>query len=871
MTLVEKDQFILSTRKSIFKSLWYPIILFVTVLISYGQTLWMDVWRDAHAIFFKFNHLYERTGYLGNGILGEGTYRFSVAPYWFIYKLVGYSQIWPYYLLNLFFYFFAALSIYYLFSKLLNQKSGRIAGLLFAAGYIAVEGFIDLAGSMIFNVSIILLCCCLLAYLNYFQTRRYKFYILSLGIYVLAIFLTPVRTHYFIGVLILFDLLWFQGKKIILRLIPFAVMFYLIFLQSADSRTGSMLQFIKDVLSGKIYNLYSFFGSLGYLFVSDKYINFIASFRNFRLAEILISGIALALTFWFSRKSPWLKIRFAISLGLTFVWFYLTKIILAAPQLNPGLEAMLAVFIGGMILIIIGNALVCGNKDIKRYLILLFGWLILNLITYAAYDPISIVSTVDRYIVHSFVPLVGLLALVFYTRGRLLWLVILWGGLNLINGVVYQHNVLFTRSFPARDFHSSLQRFVPKINKGDILYVDVADNARSQFRAAFTVGQMPEETAIAWRYGIDRYDFRLITEFPDLINAINKEKASLSQVYTFHYSMNGLENTTNRFREILSTQSKDFVAANPIEGFTPMELRVQLIAKPTDISRLKFPLIQNSSLTSNNVARNVSLRLEAKDYGEEISSQRHKTTIVTSSDWHENSPLSINDGDVDTAWRADRFIWADTDHAGFTMELPNPLNVDRLVWVNAYPNHSPIEYQILTSLDDRNWTIVKTYKSVRRLPAGEMQIEKFSPQLVRYLKIDITKTLSDDSPGISETWVVPSKYSNLNLVEVEQYLNDPMGYVDDSESFIETLKALNYTGKVQFSWQDNSTNKLVSLPSLLVPIIYDGQPHEYSLIVPARGTKFSDFKITFSQIPGVVQISKIKFRYLTLTELSDHN
>ena len=143
MIPAEKDQFTLSTGKSIFRLFWYPTVLLVTVLISYGQTLWMDVWRDAHAIFFKFNHLYERTGYLGNGILGEGTYRFSVAPYWFIYKLFGYGQIWPYYMLNLIFYFLAALSIYYLFSKLLNKISGRIAGLLFAVGYIATEGFMD--------------------------------------------------------------------------------------------------------------------------------------------------------------------------------------------------------------------------------------------------------------------------------------------------------------------------------------------------------------------------------------------------------------------------------------------------------------------------------------------------------------------------------------------------------------------------------------------------------------------------------------------------------------------------------------------------------------------------------------------------------
>lgn len=871
MTLAEKDQSIWSIRKLTFNNLKFSLLILITVIISYGQTLWMDVWRDAHAIFFKFNHLYERTGYLGNGILGEGTYRFSVAPYWVVYKLFGYSAIWPYYLLNLVFYFFTAWTVYYLFSKILNQTSGRVAGLLFAAGYIATEGFIDLAGSMIFNVSIILLCFCLLAYYNYFKTHKYRFYLLTLAIYIFALFLTPVRTHYFIGVLALFDLLWLPIKKIWLRFIPFATVFYLTFLQSADSRTASILQYIKDILAGKIYNLYSFFGSLSYLFIPDKYIHLLSSFPRLKLTELLISSVILTGICFFSWRRPWLKARLIGSSILILGWYLITRVILSAPILNPGPEAALSVFLGGLVIIVLISAFICCKQDSKKYLILLFGWLAMNLITYAAYDPISIVSTVDRYIAHSFVPLVGLLALAFYQKSRLSWLVIIWGFLNLINGVIYQHNILISRSYPARNFHTSLQKYLPQIKKGDILYIDVADNAQSRFKSAFTVGQMPEETAIAWRYGIDRYDFRLITEFPELIKAINQGKVSLSQIYAFHYTLEGLSNTTTRFREILSTKSKDYVASKPTKSLAPLELKIQLIAISADVTQLKFPLIQNSNLASNSVARDIKLHQEAKAYSEEITFLRRQMKITTTSDWHENSPLFINDGDVNTAWRADRFVWAEQRHAGFILDLGEMLEIGRLVWINAYPNHSPVEYKILASQNNIDWTTVKTYRTNRRLEAGVMQIETFPPQRTRYIKMDITKTLSDDSPGISEVWVVPAKYSNLDLKATEEYLHDPMGYVSDERSYIQTLDLMNYTGKVQFSWQDNSTNKLVSLPGLLIPVIYDGQPHEYSLIIPARGTEITDFKITFTQIPGTVQISNIKYRYLTVAELSGHN
>ena len=78
----------------------YWMFLFIVVLISYGQSLWMQIYRDANAIFFKLSHMNERTGYLGTGLLGEGPYKFSATPYWFVYKIFGYNNIFPYFLSN---------------------------------------------------------------------------------------------------------------------------------------------------------------------------------------------------------------------------------------------------------------------------------------------------------------------------------------------------------------------------------------------------------------------------------------------------------------------------------------------------------------------------------------------------------------------------------------------------------------------------------------------------------------------------------------------------------------------------------------------------------------------------------------------------
>jgi len=44
------------------------VILLLLVLVSYGQILFMYVWQDDNALFFKLANIEGRAGYLGMGI-----------------------------------------------------------------------------------------------------------------------------------------------------------------------------------------------------------------------------------------------------------------------------------------------------------------------------------------------------------------------------------------------------------------------------------------------------------------------------------------------------------------------------------------------------------------------------------------------------------------------------------------------------------------------------------------------------------------------------------------------------------------------------------------------------------------------------------
>src|SRR3989344_33302 len=116
----------------------YWILLLLTVLISYGQILFMQPWQDDNALFFKLANIKEPAGYLGRGLFGEGPYKYTAFFYYPLYKIFGFNT-YAFFSESLIFYFLAALCIYKLFSEIISKPAGRVAGTLFAAGYVAAD------------------------------------------------------------------------------------------------------------------------------------------------------------------------------------------------------------------------------------------------------------------------------------------------------------------------------------------------------------------------------------------------------------------------------------------------------------------------------------------------------------------------------------------------------------------------------------------------------------------------------------------------------------------------------------------------------------------------------------------------------------
>lgn len=862
------------------------LLLFLLNILSYGQIFKMGIWKDDNAIFFKLQHINESTGFFGKGLIGEGPYRFSFTPYWFVYKLFGNGSLFPYYLLIFIFYLLATFAVYKFFTKFLNNRGGLVAAFLFSCGFVASEGFFWLANAMVSDVSIIFLSLCLFFYWKYFANRKIWPYLFALLFFWASAYFTAIRSYYFIGIIILFEIIFFALKRrkeimfLILRLLPFMFIFYHFFVYGGDSRTGLVSNIIQSVLRGQLYIFYGFLSTLANVIFPD---NLTSSFFDVEikfikltsvglpyvfLTTILVSIFAIFLIFKRRKHSKLLKLSFSTILIL---WSIFSNQIFNVPILNLNTTTNYILYLGGVIIIFLSSVLfVINKKQIKKYLFLVGSFLI-SIAAYWLYEPLVVMNTTHRYLVGPFFLLTGLFAFLYLTtRKPVKVIIVIWGLFNLINSIVYQHQILLNRSFPVDSFYKTLQKDVPKITKGDVFYFNLGDSAaRDYFNNAISTASMPDETSFAWRYGVDRYDFKITSNFNDFIKYIKSNNSSLNQLHTFYYTKDKLADTSTDTISFLKkgTAEKEttFTSLNenenliakldkPIISLTPVELNLTMSATLPDISQINFPYVKDSTLIYNNVANDSENRQKAFLYSKAKNQLMKNIKLSASSSWMDDVDKNAIDNNVQTNWRANRLTWA-KEKTYLTLDLEKEYNIGELIWVNGFGNSTPTKYSVEISIDNKNWQTVKEVKNDTRIDNKDLQIISFTPVNARYLKLNIIETLDTDAPQIGELWTIPSDYDNLDIKDTEDFLKNPLGYVASKDDFISTLKFLNNSGEVSVNGSLNN-------------IIYDGLYHKYTFLLPEYGEPVSSLSITNLQIPGNLVLKNVQFKNQNLEEIS---
>ncbi len=861
-----------------FVSSHFVLILFLVVVISYGQMLKMYVYQDDNAIFFKLAHLEGNAGFLGPGPFGEGPYKYSATPYIPIYYFFGYNTV-AYYSLAFVLYFLAAVFVYKVFSEIIGKTSGKITGFLFAAGYIASDGFIRLYNSVTTSFTIILASLLLFLYWKFYKTNNYKWYLLSLPIFLAAIEFGQSRTHYLVGVVILFELVFLAFNKPIksffpsfLRLTPFLLIFYRYFLQNADSRSGQIAQLLIAFSKGEFFQSFGIVTTLTNLVIPD-----------------------------------WLTSSSILHAPLVFIaslfWRAGARKIFTNPMLEVGDQSKILLFLGCILIAVIAAlAILIKDSQKKKIFIFLSFWMMINIAAYSAYMPLVTYESIHRYIAHSFLPLVGILGLLATLfQGKklrifLLSVVVLWGIGNLSAAYAMQNNIIENRSIPSRSFYQQLRNYVPQIKKGDILYFDVAENASQRFADAIIVSQMPDTASLAWKYGIDRYDFKRFLDFASLAKEIKDVHSDGNNVYTFFYDGDLLVNTTEQFRQQLAGSSnfQEVTASLPsksetsvqntaegtlltqteatiqfqksLSGIFPSELEVDISATPLDYGKVSCPCFSSLDDLVKKTTSGINIS-NVFDYQQHKNEFFKTSKITVSNQWQDRVVENLFDNDNSTVWQADRILWHSKETA-ISIDLGQQEEVDRLVWVNGFANNTPTNYSILVSKDGDNWNTVKRVDKVQKIDGGQLEVVDFPITQARFVKMVITGTISKDSPAVAEVWVVPAKFSDLDITKAETIIGKPLAYLQDGKTSYDILRDLNYQGKLKIYWKSNKYESWKSSEKSYLVVNYDGVSHQYKFSLPAGGTEISALKLVPVTIPGELKVNKISARYISLDELS---
>lgn len=832
----------------------YWIILLVVVGISYGQTILMLPWQDDNAIFFKLAHIREPAGFLGKGIFGEGSYKYTAFFYYPIYLLFKYKTAY-YFLLSFLVYFLSVLVIYKVVSKIINEKCGKLSSFLYACGYIASDGFIRLFNSVITSLSVILTSSLLYFYWNYHKKKRILFYLLTVGSYFLAIELARARTHYLIAPVILFEILFLASQKKIkyfyqsaLRLLPFLFIFYKYFIQNGDRRSQEVLVFIKALIKGDFSILYGYLSSLSNIFVPG----WVTKYQHFFVLSLIL--IVLVYLLFRRSKRGYLVL---VNIPLAFIWYFISEEIYSTPLLNPNLHQLGLVYLGGVFFALLITVSFYIRKEIKIYYLLFCTWILINLASYSAYSPTVIFDSINRYLAHSFFALTILLGILYknfegknFSRVTFLVFVFLYGLGNLSAGLIYQNYLLKYRTAPVKQFYQKLVKDLPKIEKGDILYFDVADDARVYFADAFSVAQMPETTAIAWRYGIDRYDFFLAENYDDFVGKVVENKIATKNVYPFFYSKEkGLVSTKEEFEKLSRgvTETEMVSGKDLSEPYHFRNTYSSCVIRP----EITLTLSARPDLKAGEILNNRQFPFAVtRAYAKAKRDFYNSVKVLVSSNWRERVNRNLIDQNTDTAWQADRVTW-DEEKTYFGFDLGKVVKSDRFVWVNAFANNTPTRYSVEVSLDDRNWNKVAEIEKILRIDGGKMEEVRFPAVSARFIRMVISKTLNEDSAGISEAWIVPAGFEEYSIKELEDYLQSPQNAL------------INNTSSVSVLWKSDSSVNWQKDTIASFKLLTDGLERSYRIPLPCKGTKLEEIKLEGLQFPIILNAESIGISHKT--------
>lgn len=919
---------------------WLAAGLALLVLLAYGQTLGMYFWQDDAALIFKMQHPIPNSGSFGSGIFGVGAYKYLATPFIPLYPLFGMNPLPYFALGLFIYLVLTYIVFWFIRVLTQNNRVATTGAVLFGAGYFSQLAIFRLINSYQTNMSVMLALATFGVLILFYQTRKWWWYALAVLLFGATLELMLVRSHGLIipfvaleGLFLVSTLdsrLWTLGPKVesrkskvgstwsnvkgqlsnvalaALRLLPFVLIYKAFYFNGNESSGGALDSLMKTYLvEGHWENFFGLAASFGNMLIPDVIIKWFSELSGTPIgptnwSHLLVFGAFLLLV-WLTKWRLKLSWRFSVPaelLGAGWLWI---NILGAQAQYlwYQDFTNILSGTIGGLALVYFGSlALNIWNRYRLLSIAILFSlvWSVANYFGYFVLYPTSIMTSTTRYVMHSFVATVALWAI---------WIELLfapvrnaaekdrsdspsWLPTAIVTALLAlvplsltigdQQAWVAEKSVPTRAFYQTMQQLYPKLEYGALIWYDTKRDPAVEYAFGdfFAVGSMPDETALAIYYGIDRYDLKLSNGANNFLGEAYHWKKAPEQLYTFYYDGTELHDTTSQTRSALAGERPsvsvvfDGPTGTPAEVVgtsTPVLLDLDLTAevKPAD-------QLASSGTWVGPVAELPTYYqyLEARD------ALRRSLQVTVSSEWSGAEKEYLADGNYEKGWASHRTIWPVEGEAVATVELPQAMSLNRVIWTNSHIIRTPTSYTIDVSSDGTTWRTVKEVADAPERPTAETVAEDFEAVTARFVRMRITKSATGEAPGLIEFEVVPSQFGRLDPMLAAQLSADPLlgappsaggfgsAQQDDAvrRELVEFLESHRSIG-VQYQ-----TDRAAFVGHDPITIKLDDRTH-YQLVLPASGTNLEKIQLVVPSYLAGVTIKSATVSFPTLDELNN--
>lgn len=836
------------------------ILIGIVVSFSLEKTLQYYFYTDDFAFLY----------YLQNNLNFGWPYNSVLTLFRPVYQLFGINPL-PYFTLAFITYFFASFSVY-LFARKLSRNNliAISSSLIFATGYVGLDQFGMIAVSIINNINIINVCITLILWIFWIETKKIKYYFLTLFMFWISFLLFPYRAYplvLFLPTLQFMKTLDVGSLKRMSWQIIFIILYFIPFFVVAILRGV----FSYGTHGTDSVNLFHFFNSDSKLFIFLN-IEFLKELFGVLGKLILVKPLMNILN---------ITADLSLYAYVGFIFFSITVLmsfILIRKKKNDGRNLLIVLlltieaYVGNMIL----NVDFDSNGPVNRYLTI-------------AFLPFSI--------------LIPLFLFVIFERIKFKWISKKWTLIFVIILIVlsfasmsrkYEKGVLEDRSNPSRIFFKELKTFIPTLSDStyNVFYFDRASYfpISSRFGNVLLSAAMGNSVNLAVPYGIDIESIKIVDTFDQFLRfVIYPPDGRKINYYTFYNNEKGLQNTTSQVFALLENGSSTKISndqvhyvneestslikieSENVSSLTPMRVKFSLRASPKDPSTLTFPYIgKKDESVKDYYERNQVQRSEIFRY---LTSREkyYKTVNVDVESIHiakQNPDSYLVDEKAETVWLSDQSRWEVNIKPWIKVDLSENRNIGRIVW-HELQTRLIDKYTISTSSDGKTWTKVKNISQKNYSNDPTLKIIDFDNINARYILVNIDElAYGSPGPGLAEIEVIENEFKNVDLESAFRVSNSPFEYIENSEDLSETYDYLRQNAKLSIKALTNRDDPNSNLLLTQLPIFLDGQQHEYEFQLPSGGTELKNIKLE-ANFPADLVVEDIIIENITLNVLKE--